>query len=195
MSGKTFALVVAVILFVGAAALALNKNDNTSPASEEVARDDARVSVENSSEEKVSSNEKAEIAEKSSTGNERFGQGLVATVYKSPNCPCCVNYEKLLSERGFEVKVVAQKDTSAIKEKYGLSADKQSCHTTVIGDYFVEGHTPLEAVKKLLAEKPAIDGIGLPGMPAGAPGMGGNKQAPFQVYAAKDGKFSLFLSI
>ena len=43
-------------------------------------------------------------------------------------------------------------------------------------------------VKKLLAERPTIAGITLPGMPAGAPGMGGSKQEPFKVYAfTKDG--------
>jgi hypothetical protein len=44
-------------------------------------------------------------------------------------------------------------------------------------------------VKKLLTERPAIAGITLPGMPMGSPGMGGEKQGPFTVYAVtKDGK-------
>ena len=51
----------------------------------------------------------------------------------------------------------------------------QSCHTTIMGKYFIEGHVPLQAVNKLLKEQPDIDGIALPGMPIGTPGMPGEK--------------------
>ena len=39
--------------------------------------------------------------------------------------------------------------------------------------YFIEGHVPHDAITKLLAEKPDIKGITVPGMPAGinVPGM------------------------
>ena len=37
-------------------------------------------------------------------------------------------------------------------------------------------------INRLLAEKPAITGINLPGMPTGTPGMGGKKTAPFTIY-------------
>jgi len=37
--------------------------------------------------------------------------------------------------------------------------------------YFIEGHIPIEAIEKLLTEKPEIDGIALPEMPSGSPGM------------------------
>ena len=86
-------------------------------------------------------------------------------------------------------------DMGSIKEQYGIEEDKQSCHTTVIGDYFVEGHVPLAAVEKLLSEKPAIDGIGLPGMPIGTPGMPGVKQAPYEVYQKNGSDFSPFMTL
>ena len=42
---------------------------------------------------------------------------------------------------------------------------------------------------KLLAERPAIAGITLPGMPMGSPGMAGTKTEAFTIYAVtKDGK-------
>ena len=57
-----------------------------------------------------------------------------------------------------------------------------------IEGYVVDGHVPVEAIRKLLAERPAIAGITLPGMPMGSPGMAGEKTGPFTVYAvAKDG--------
>jgi hypothetical protein len=45
----------------------------------------------------------------------------------------------------------------------------------------VEGHVPVAAIQRLLAQKPAVRGIALPGMPAGSPGMGDAKAAPFKV--------------
>jgi len=35
----------------------------------------------------------------------------------------------------------------------------------------VEGHVPVGAIKRPLAEKPKATGLAVPGMPAGSPGM------------------------
>jgi hypothetical protein len=51
----------------------------------------------------------------------------------------------------------------------------------VIGKYVVEGHVPVTPIKRLLAEKPDIKGISLPGMPQGSPGMSGDKKEPFEI--------------
>jgi hypothetical protein len=40
----------------------------------------------------------------------------------------------------------------------------------------------------LLAEQPDIDGIALPGMPAGSPGMGGAQEGALVVFAVKGGE-------
>mgnify|MGYP001128288090 CR=1 FL=1 len=58
-----------------------------------------------------------------------------------------------------------------------LPPEARSCHTTAPADYVVEGHVPFEAVERLLAEPPAIDGIALPGMPSGSPVMPGPQAA------------------
>jgi hypothetical protein len=42
----------------------------------------------------------------------------------------------------------------------------------------------------LLDDEPVIDGIALPGMPAGSPGMGGSKRGPFTIYEFDDGQAS-----
>ena len=67
-----------------------------------------------------------------------------------------------------------------------------SCHTALIDGYPVEGHVPVEAIEDLLAERPDIDGIALPGMRAGSPGMPGEKASPFEVLAIDDGTLSAF---
>ncbi len=82
-----------------------------------------------------------------------------------------------------------------IKQKYNIPVEMQSCHTTIMGKYFIEGHVPFEAVNKLLKEQPDIDGIALPGMPIGTPGMPGDKDEPYVIYQLKDGKYSVFMTI
>jgi hypothetical protein len=54
---------------------------------------------------------------------------------------------------------------------------------------------PLEAVGKLLNIRPAVDGIALPGMPAGSPGMGGVKTEPFTIYSSTNGVASVFMRL
>ncbi len=44
----------------------------------------------------------------------------------------------------------------------------------------------------VLAERPAIKGISLPGMPAGSPGMDGEKTGPFTIYEIGDGAPKVF---
>ncbi len=82
-----------------------------------------------------------------------------------------------------------------IKDDLGIPADMQGCHTTVINEYFVEGHVPIEAVRKLLDERPLIDGIALPGMPQGSPGMGGEKMLRFVIYSVTDGTVEEFVTL
>ncbi len=52
-----------------------------------------------------------------------------------------------------------------------MPSDLTSCHTSEIGGYLVEGHIPVADVKRLIAEKPDLAGISVPGMPIGTPGM------------------------
>ncbi len=82
-----------------------------------------------------------------------------------------------------------------IKDRLNIPQDMWSCHTAVIGGYFVEGHVPVAAIRKLLEEQPEIDGIALPGMPAGSPGMGGSKEEPFVIYAVADGAVKEFMTL
>ena len=70
-----------------------------------------------------------------------------------------------------------------------------SCHTAVVGGYVVEGHVPADDIKRLLAERPDIAGISVPGMPIGSPGMEGPNPQSFDVIAFEQGgKASRFSS-
>lgn len=114
--------------------------------------------------------------------------------YRSESCGCCSLYQGYLGSNGNpNVKDIQMRDISSIKTKYKISTEMQSCHTTIIGNYFVEGHIPLEAVEKLLREKPNVAGIAMPGMPSGSPGMPGSKE-DFVIYAVNsDGSYQEFM--
>ncbi len=121
-----------------------------------------------------------------------------ATVYMTPNCPCCAIYADYLKRRGFEVEIIKMEyqNLTAIKRQYGVQPILQSCHTSIIDGYFVEGHIPVEIIEKLLKEKPDISGIALPGMPEGAPGMHGSKEGPFVIYALlRDGNIRVYATV
>src|ERR1019366_1930461 len=104
------------------------------------------------------------------------------TVYKSASCGCCKDWVTYMQGRGFTTAVVDMDDLSHIKRSSGVPAKLESCHTALVGGYVIEGHVPADLVKKILAEKPTITGLAVPGMPVDAPGMGSGK-TPYEVIA------------
>jgi hypothetical protein len=111
-----------------------------------------------------------------------------AVLYKNPQCSCCEAYAAYLQQNGFQVDVKPTNDLAEISSKAGVPAELEGCHTMLVEGYVVDGLVPVNVIQKLLEEKPAIAGITLPGMPAGAPGMAGTKTGPFTIYAvSKDG--------
>lgn len=118
-----------------------------------------------------------------------FAATIDAVLYKNPQCSCCESYATYLEENGFKIEVRSVNNLSQISADAGVPPELQGCHTMMVEGYAVDGLVPVDIVKKLLAEKPAIAGITLPGMPAGAPGMGGQKDGPWIISAfSKDGK-------
>jgi len=119
---------------------------------------------------------------------------LAATMYKTPTCGCCQVYGQYLKREDVNVTVVDVEDMSPIKEQHGIPRNLESCHTTMIGGYVVEGHIPMEVIERLLEEKPDIKGIALPGMPSGSPGMPGPKTEEWTIYALNnDGTVTEFM--
>ena len=94
-------------------------------------------------------------------------------VAKSPYCGCCGAWIEHMRAAGFEVEVaeVGEDALDALKDRLGVAPEHRSCHTAVIGGYFVEGHVPPDDVRRLLAERPEAAGLAVPGMPLGSPGM------------------------
>ncbi len=133
----------------------------------------------------------------SATSFENINKAEEIEIYKSITCGCCDVYSGYVDGRVTpKVNSFNVQDPEATKRQFGIPKEMESCHTTIIGKYFVEGHIPLEAVEKLLKEQPDIKGIAMPGMPMGAPGMPGQKSGDFVIYAvANDGSYSEFMRI
>lgn len=113
--------------------------------------------------------------------------GKRVTLYKDPQCGCCEGYADYLRSNGFAVTIVPTHDLPLLDDKYGIATELQPCHIALVDGYVVGGHVPVEVVDRLLAERPKITGITLPGMPLGSPGMSGRKMAPFTIYEITKG--------
>lgn len=102
-------------------------------------------------------------------------------LYKNPQCGCCEAYADYLRQNGFTVTVEPTHELAAMSCAAGVANDVQGCHLSMIEGYAVSGHVPVDVVKGLLTERPDIKGVTLPGMPLGSPGMGGTKEAAFEI--------------
>ncbi len=103
------------------------------------------------------------------------------TVYKSPTCSCCERWIEHLQDNGFRVEAHNLDNMYELKLANGITSETASCHTALIENYVVEGHVPADVIKKLLAERPDVKGISVPGMPLGSPGMESNLKQPYDV--------------
>jgi len=103
-------------------------------------------------------------------------------VYKDPSCECCGRWVDHMRSNGFSVAVSNVEDMDTVKRQAGIPEAMASCHTAYVGDYLVEGHVPAADIKRMLADRPSIKGLAVPGMPASAPGMDSPGE-PFTVLA------------
>ncbi len=109
------------------------------------------------------------------------------TVYKTESCGCCTKWVEHLEASGFQVNIESVVETSTINAALGIPPQMASCHTAVADGYWIEGHVPVDLIQKLLSEKPTgIKGIGVPGMPAGSPGMESPYPVSYQVLSVDD---------
>jgi hypothetical protein len=117
-------------------------------------------------------------------------------VYKTPTCGCCNGWIEHLQAAGFTVDARDVRDIMTVKQDGGVPVSMSSCHTAIVDGYVVEGHVPAEQVKRLLAERPEVAGIAVPGMPVGSPGMEGPNAQPYEVLSfTHDGHAEVFAEV
>jgi len=100
-----------------------------------------------------------------------------------------------MKDHGFHLQVENLDNLHPIKKKLGLTPKLASCHTAVIDGYVFEGHIPASDIQAFLQAKPTdLDGLAVPGMPLGSPGMEyGDKTQAYQVIGfSKAGKTQIF---
>ena len=112
--------------------------------------------------------------------------GPAMTIYRSASCGCCTQWGEHIAAAGFR-----------INDQVSDSIDPTQayCHTAIVEGYVIEGHMPASSIQRLLAERPDIRGLAVPGMPIGSPGMEvkGRTADPFAVMAiAHDGSTTVF---
>ena len=91
--------------------------------------------------------------------------------YRSASCGCCKKWINHLRDNGLEVYDNVVEYVSVIKNQYQIPINLRSCHSAQIANYTIEGHVPIKSINRLFREKPSINGIAVPGMPLGSPGM------------------------
>lgn len=107
---------------------------------------------------------------------------LRVTLYNNPQCSCCEAYADYLRQNGFAVDIVPSNALVTMARGKGVPEALDGCHISMIEGYVMIGHVPIDAVRKLLAERPKIIGISIPGMPMGLPGMPGPRPEPITIY-------------
>jgi hypothetical protein len=63
----------------------------------------------------------------------------------------------------------------------------------LVEGYVIEGHVPVDAIRRLLKERPPLIGLAVQGMPVGSPGMEGPNPQPYDVLAFdRQGRVSIY---
>jgi hypothetical protein len=123
-------------------------------------------------------------------------QATAATidVVKSPNCGCCAEWVEYLRINGFTVRVTDTEDLNPVAHRHGVPDALRSCHTATVEGYALEGHVPIEDIRRLLEQRPQAAGLAVPGMPIGSPGMEqGDRRQPYAtILFQRDGRQQVF---
>ena len=119
----------------------------------------------------------------------------IITVYKDPGCGCCKSWIEHLIKHGYRVDAKDTPGMTEIKRTLGVPTGLAACHTAMVNGYLIEGHVPAADIDRLLAQKPLVAGLAVPGMPMGSPGMEGGAAQRYQVLTFdKSGKTTVFAS-
>ncbi|MDF1671203.1 MAG: DUF411 domain-containing protein [Roseovarius sp.] len=114
------------------------------------------------------------------------------TIWRDPGCGCCDTYADYLEENGYEVTRVDDRNFDKRSIEVGVPEQGLGCHLAEIEGYYVSGLVPVDILERLVADRPEITGITLPGMPANAPGMASVKTGTLKTYAFGEDGLSVY---
>jgi hypothetical protein len=108
-------------------------------------------------------------------------------MHRDPGCGCCEQWAKQVRQQfGRNVQIIDDARRDVLQRKMGVPADLSSCHTAIVDGMAFEGHVPIADMKRVLSQHPkGVNGLAVPGMPMGSPGMEmpGMKAQPYEVIA------------
>ncbi len=115
---------------------------------------------------------------------------LEIAIFREASCSCCHLYMQYLETNGVKVQDNVVPNRNDLFKQMGIGRNYQSCHTVKVNGYFSEGHIPLPSLEKFLNSTSDLSGITLPGMPAGSPGMSGQKNSVWEIFGFKNGQIT-----
>lgn len=92
-------------------------------------------------------------------------------VYRDIGCECCRGWTRHLERAGFDVSVEERPRTDPVRRSSGAPPELMGCHLALYDRFAFEGHVPVAAIKRFLADPGPWRGLAVPGMPVGSPGM------------------------
>lgn len=118
----------------------------------------------------------------------------LVTVYRVKTCGCCGKWVEHLKQAGFKVSDRIVDEVARVDGRNRVPEPLRTCHVAFLGPYAIEGHVPADVIKDLLKRKPrGVDGLAVPGMPLGSPGMESPFPQHYEILAFdKKGGISVF---
>jgi len=92
-------------------------------------------------------------------------------VFRDPGCECCRGWVRHMEAAGYEVRLEERPRTDPVRRTSGAPPELMGCHMALYGRYAFEGHVPVAAIRRFLADPGSWRGLAVPGMPVGSPGM------------------------
>jgi hypothetical protein len=115
------------------------------------------------------------------------------TVYRSKTCGCCGKWVEHLKAAGFDVTAHVVDTIENAPGRDRVPKELRSCHIAKVRNYVIEGHVPADVIKDLLRKRPELEGLAVPGMPAGSPGMESPNPVSYEIIGwDRTGKPSVF---
>lgn len=92
-------------------------------------------------------------------------------VFRDPGCDCCRGWVRHMEQAGFDVHLEERPRTDPIRRSSGAPQELMGCHLALYDRFAIEGHVPVAAIRRFLADPGPWRGLAVPGMPVGSPGM------------------------
>lgn len=80
-------------------------------------------------------------------------------VYRTHGCRCAFPWVKMLESEGYVVRMYEAESLRVARTALHTPENLRGCHVAEFMGYFIEGHVPVSAIRRLGAEHPLVRGI------------------------------------